>query len=81
MGAIFLACMLAGLTKMDVTADESARKPPWQRLLQGNNAKKVAEQEKKASPIAGIPDAAGARRDDLICGPTSVHAVQNLPAA
>jgi tetratricopeptide (TPR) repeat protein len=43
--------VLAVQTGLAVRADEPVRKPPWQRLLQGEDVKKVAEQEKKLAEL------------------------------
>jgi tetratricopeptide (TPR) repeat protein len=51
MRVISLACVLTVQAGLAVRADEPARKPPWQRLLQGNDVKKVAEQEKKLAQL------------------------------
>jgi tetratricopeptide (TPR) repeat protein len=41
-----LPCVLPVLTGIALCADEPARKPPWQRLLQGEEARKAEGQEK-----------------------------------
>jgi hypothetical protein len=43
--------VLAVQTSLAVHADEPTPKPPWQRLLRGDDAKKAAEQEKKLEQL------------------------------
>jgi tetratricopeptide (TPR) repeat protein len=51
MRVISLACVLTVQTGLAVRGDEPAPKPPWQRLLQGDDAKNAAEQEKKLEQL------------------------------
>jgi tetratricopeptide (TPR) repeat protein len=51
MGAISLACVLPVLTGTALPADEPAHKPPGQRLLRAEEARKAEEQEKQLDEL------------------------------
>jgi len=48
--AVFLPAVLL-LTTTGLRADEPARKPQWQRLLQGKEAQQIAQQEKQRAQL------------------------------